>query len=101
MNEVWAMDYMHDELSGRRRFRALSLMDGYTREVLVIEVNTSLPGLRVVRPVERLREMRGTPVAIQVDNRTEFTRCRRNQRVPGSSPGRPTTPFLTTESSIR
>ena len=48
--------------------------DGWhTREALVIEVDTSLPGLRVVRVLERLRERRGTPAAIQVDNGTEFT----------------------------
>jgi hypothetical protein len=48
-------------------------MDGYTREALRIESDTSLPGLRVVRVLEGLREQRGTPVAIQVDNGTEFT----------------------------
>jgi putative transposase len=72
-NEVWTMDYTHDELSSGRRFRTLNLMDGYTREALAIEVDTSLPGLRVVRVLERLREWRGKPKAIQVDNGTEFT----------------------------
>jgi putative transposase len=72
-NEVWTMDYTHDELASGRKFRTLNLMDGYTREALAIEVDTSLPGLRVVRVLERLREMHGTPTAIQVDNGTEFT----------------------------
>ena len=72
-NEVWTMDYTHDELASGRKFRTLNLMDGYTREALRIEVDTSLPGLRVVRVLERLRERRGTPAAIQVDNGTEFT----------------------------
>ena len=36
-------------------------------------MDTSLPGLRVVRVLEQLRERRGTPAAIQVDNGTEFT----------------------------
>jgi putative transposase len=72
-NEVWTMDYTHDELASGRKFRTLNLMDGYTREALAIEVDTSLPGLRVVRVLERLRERRGTPAAIQVDNGTEFT----------------------------
>jgi putative transposase len=67
------MDYTHDELAGGRKFRTLNLMDGYTREALRIEADTSLPGLRVVRILESLRERRGTPVAIQVDNGTEFT----------------------------
>jgi putative transposase len=72
-NEVWTMDYTHDELASGRKFRTLNLMDGYTREALTIEVDTSLPGLRVVRVLDRLREMRGRPAAIQVDNGTEFT----------------------------
>jgi len=38
-----------------------------------IEPDTSLPGLRVVRILEGLRERRGTPAAIQVDNGPEFT----------------------------
>jgi putative transposase len=72
-NEVWTMDYTHDELASGRKFRTLNLMDGYTREALGIEADTSLPGLRVVRVLEQLRERRGVPTAIQVDNGTEFT----------------------------
>jgi hypothetical protein len=37
----------------------------YTREALRIEPITSLPGLRVVRILDSLRERRGTPTAIQ------------------------------------
>jgi transposase InsO family protein len=72
-NEVWTYGLHHDELASGRKFRTLNLMDGYTREALAIEVDTSLPGLRVVRVLERLRERHGTPAAIQVDNGTEFT----------------------------
>ncbi|MGA7275711.1 MAG: IS3 family transposase [Candidatus Udaeobacter sp.] len=72
-NEMWTMDYTHDEMAGGRKFRTLNLMDGFTREALWIEPDTSLPGLRVVRVLEGLRERRGTPAAIQVDNGTEFT----------------------------
>ena len=72
-NEMWTMDYTHDQMAGGRKFRTLNLMDGYTREALRIEPDTSLPGLRVVRILESLRERRGTPAAIQVDNGTEFT----------------------------
>lgn len=72
-NEMWTMDYTHDEMAGGRKFRTLNLMDGFTREALWIEPDTSLPGLRVVRGLEGLRERRGTPATIQVDNGTEFT----------------------------
>src|SRR5271168_2323524 len=72
-NEMWTMDYTHDQMAGGRKFRTLNLMDGYTREALRIEPDTSLPGLRVVRILDSLRERRGTPATIQVDNGTEFT----------------------------
>src|ERR1017187_519866 len=72
-NQMWTMDFTRDTLASGRKFRTLNLMDGHTREALGIEVDTSLPGLRVVRMLERLRERRGTPAAIQVDNGSEFT----------------------------
>ena len=31
-NEMWTMDYTHDQMAGGRKFRTLNLMDGYTRE---------------------------------------------------------------------
>jgi len=71
-NQMWAMDFTRDSLASGRKFRTLNLMDGYTREALCIEVDNSLPGLRVVRVLERVAEERGLPEAIQVDNGPEF-----------------------------
>src|SRR5258708_13174836 len=71
-NEVWTMHYTHDELASGRKFRTLNLMDGYPREALRIEPDTSLPGLRVVRVLAGLRERRGTPAAIQLDTGPEL-----------------------------
>jgi len=71
-NQMWTMDFTRDSLAGGRKFRTLNLMDGYTREALWIEVDNSLPGLRVVRVLERVAEERGVPEAIQVDNGPEF-----------------------------
>ena len=64
---------MHDTLSCGRRFRALNIVDAHSRECLAVEVDTSLTGERVVRVLEQLREQRGTPQTIQVDNGSEFT----------------------------
>ena len=72
-NQVWTMDFTQDALARGRKFRTLNLMDGYTREALAIEVDTSLPGARVVRVLEQLRQRRGVPERIRVDNGTEFT----------------------------
>ena len=60
-NQMWTMDFTRDSLAGGRKFRTLNLMDGYTREALWIEVDNSLPGLRVVRVLERVGEERGVP----------------------------------------
>jgi putative transposase len=71
-NEVWTMDFTKDHLASGRAFRTLNLMDGYTREALWIEVDTSLPGQRVVRVLEWLKQTRGVPEVIQADNGPEF-----------------------------
>lgn len=71
--EVWAMDYMQDVLTDGRRFRTLNVLDTATRECLAIEVDTSLPGQRVVRLLDHLAAWHGTPKRITVDNGPEFT----------------------------
>ncbi len=71
-NQMWTMDFTRDSLASGRNFRTLNLMDGYTRVALCIEVDSSLPGLRVVQVLERVAHDRGVPEAIQVDNGPEF-----------------------------
>jgi putative transposase len=50
----------------------LNVVAGYPRECLAIEVDTSLSGLRVQQVLGRLKEMRGLPASISVDNGPEF-----------------------------
>jgi len=45
-NERWSMDFVSDCLSSGRVVRMLTLVDDHTRECPVIEVDTSLGGLR-------------------------------------------------------
>lgn len=66
------MDFVADGLAHGRRFRCLNVVDDYTRECLAIEVDTSLPGLRVTHVLDRLAMMRGLPRSITVDNGPEF-----------------------------
>ncbi|GKW33472.1 transposase [Pectobacterium carotovorum subsp. carotovorum] len=68
-NVQWAMDFMHDALYCGKRFRTLNIIDEGTRECLAIEVDTSLPANRVSVYFERLKEERGQPQQIRVDNR--------------------------------
>lgn len=67
------MDFTEDSLASGRRFRTLNVVDAFTRECLVIEVDFSLPGPRVARVLERLIELHGAPEVIRVDNGSEFT----------------------------
>jgi putative transposase len=67
------MDFMQDVLADGRRFRTLNILDTVTRECLAIEVDTSLPGQRVVRVLTQLVERHGAPQQITIDNGPEFT----------------------------
>jgi putative transposase len=71
-NQVWSMDFITDSLVTGRRFRALAIVDDYSRECPAIEVDTSLGGRRVVSVLDRLGEFRGLPEVITVDNGPEF-----------------------------
>ena len=72
-HECWSMDFVSDQLFDGRRFRALTLVDNYSRECLEIEVGQSLKGFDVVEVMERLKYKRGiVPKRIQVDNGSEF-----------------------------
>lgn len=70
--ERWAMDFIQDSFWSGRKFRCLSVMDTFTKECLVLEVDTSLTGLRVTRVLEYLGKVHGLPKSIRVDNGPEF-----------------------------
>ena len=48
-----------------RKFRTLNVLDDFNREGLGIEVDFSLPAVRVVRSLNRIIEWRGAPKAGQ------------------------------------
>lgn len=68
MNQVWSMDFMHDQLSDGRNFRLLNVIDDFNRESLGIEIDFSLPAERVIRALEQIIEWRGQPAVIRCDN---------------------------------
>lgn len=71
-NQVWSIDFMSDRWVGRRKFRLFNVMDDFNRESLTIEVDTSLPSLRVVRVLEKLMTQWGYTANIRCDNGPEF-----------------------------
>ena len=72
MNERWSMDFIQDSLWNGRKFRALTIVDVFSKECPAIEADTSLNGARVVRVLEQLAEYRGLPEVITMDNGPEF-----------------------------
>jgi putative transposase len=71
-NEQWAVDFLQDALASGRTIRLLSVIDVFTREALALEVDTSLPGSRVVRVLERLADERPLPTQLVLDNGPEL-----------------------------
>ena len=71
-NEVWSMDFMHDQLTDGRTFRLFNVIDDFNREGLAIDVDFSLPALRVIRSLNQIIEWRGKPKVIRSDNGPEF-----------------------------
>jgi putative transposase len=96
INQRWSMDFMGDTLATGRTFRLLNIVDDFSRECVVIDSATSIPGARVVRVLDELAEVRGLPEIIVIDNGPEFTSraldewaYRRRVRLLFITPGRP------------
>ncbi len=71
-NDIWSMDFVADQLADGRQFRALTIIDLFTRECLAIDIGQRLGGHDVAAALERLRFARGLPQRIYCDNGTEF-----------------------------
>ena len=72
-NQRWSLDFVADALASGRRFRILTLVDDFSRECLGLVVDNSLSGIRVARELDRIVEMRATPLMVVSDNGTELT----------------------------
>lgn len=72
LNQTWSMDFMHDALSGGRKFRTFNVVDDFNREALAIEIDLNLPAQRVIRVLERIALERGYPLMLRMDNGPEF-----------------------------
>lgn len=96
INQVWSVDFISDSLWDGRKFRLLNIIDDYNREILSMEADLSIPALRLIRVLEYLKEFRGLPEMIRVDNGPEFIRqkleawCKGNNvRLVFIQPGKP------------
>ena len=96
-NVVWSLDFVSDQLANGDRFRALTVVDVFSREALAIEVGRHLRGEHVIAVLNRLAAQRQAPKYLFVDNGSEFSgrlldlwayHC--NARIDFSRPGKPT-----------
>ncbi|BDW99191.1 transposase [Maricaulis maris] len=70
--EVWAMDFVHDQLATGRKFRILTVVDTWSRYVPAIDARYSYRGEDVVQTMERVCAQTGYPKMIRVDQGSEF-----------------------------
>lgn len=67
------MDFVSDALFDGRRFRALTVVDNFSRKCLAIHADVSIKGRDVTEIVSWISARIGqTPGRIQVDNGSEF-----------------------------
>ena len=71
-NEVWAMDFVHDQLATGGKLRILTVIDTFSRYVPVIDPRLAYRGADVVATMDRVCREMGYPRAIRVDQGSEF-----------------------------
>ena len=71
-HQAWSLDFMSDSLQSGQRFRTLNIIDEFNRELLWIEIDTSLPALRVVRVLDQVAQWYGYPQRLRLDNGPEL-----------------------------
>ena len=96
-NDVWSLDFVADQLADGRRFRALTVLDVFTRECLAIEAGAQLRGEHVVAVLNQIMKRRSAPHRLCCDQGSEFTSrildlwaYQHQVKVCFSRPGKPT-----------
>ena len=96
-NEVWAMDFVHDQLAMGTKLRILTVIDTFSRYVPVVDPRLAYRGADVVATLERVCKEMGYPSAIRVDQGSEFVSrdldlwaYQNNVTLDFSRPGKPT-----------
>jgi putative transposase len=65
------MDFVSDQLYNGKRFRTLTLIDLCSRECLALHVDKKITGEEVAAALDQMRQTRGLPGRIKVDNGPE------------------------------
>ena len=72
-NQRWSMDFIHARLVDGRWFRVLTVVDQFTRECLLLQVDLSMSGAKVALGLDPVVRKRGKPRSITCDNGSEFS----------------------------
>ena len=72
---AWSWDFVHDQTENGTRFRILTLIDEYTREILAMRVAWSIRAVDVLASLAEAIGRYGAPGHIRSDNGPEFIAC--------------------------
>jgi putative transposase len=72
-HQEWAIDYMSDALTDKRRFRVLNIIDHYSRYCIASHAGHSIPARRLIEYLEQAIQLYKKPLRIRTDNGPEFT----------------------------
>ncbi len=96
-NDVWAMDFVHDQLAMGKKLRILTIVDTHSRFCPAADPRFTYRGEDVVQTIERVCARTGYPRTIRVDNGSEFISrdldlwaCANDVTLDFSRPGKPT-----------
>lgn len=96
-NDIWAMDFLHDQLFDGRKIRILAVVDTFTRYAPALDARAVYKSVDVVETLERACKEIGYPKMIRVDNGPEFVSrdldlwaYQRDVTLDFSRPGKPT-----------
>ncbi|WP_320203887.1 IS3 family transposase [Agrobacterium rosae] len=71
-NDVWAMDFVHDQLATGRKLRILTVVDTHSRYCPATDARFTYRGEDLVQTLESISKGTGYPRTIRVDNGSEF-----------------------------
>lgn len=71
-NHVWSYDFVFDQSGEGRTLKHLTIVDEFTKEGLMIEVQRSITSTTVIHCLDYLFDLYGTPTCIKSDNGPEF-----------------------------
>lgn len=66
-NDVWAIDYVHDQFATDKKIRVLTIVDTFSRYVPALEPRISYRAGDVIRTLEQICPVIGYPRTIRVD----------------------------------